>query len=136
MKDYTPYLQTAFRKATHDILADVAKNGLTDDAYYMITFETPNATIPAFMRPQYPKEMTIILQNQFDNLVVEEDKFSVDLSFGGVAGTVVIPFYTLKAFVDPNAQFGFNFIPTRTAPKNEEPSHRAEVIDLASRRKK
>ena len=134
MKDYTPFFQEAFLKTTHDILQDVAKNGLTDDAYYMITFETPDATIPQFMRPQYPKEMTIILQNQFDNLVVEEDKFSVDLSFGGVASTVVVPFHTLKAFVDPNAQFGFNFMPT-PAPK-KEPEHPAEVIDLASRRKK
>ena len=134
MKDYTPFLQKAFRIATHDILADVAKNGLTDDAYYMITFETPDATIPPFMRPQYPKEMTIILQNQFDNLVVDEDKFSVDLSFGGVASTVVVPFHTLRAFVDPNAQFGFNFTPM-PSPKKES-KHPAEVIDLASRRKK
>ena len=134
MKDYTPFLQQAFRKATHDILADVAKNGLTDGAYYMITFETPEATIPAFMRPQYPKEMTIILQNQFDNLVVDEDKFSVDLSFGGVSSTVVVPFHTLKAFVDPDAQFGFNFTPT--TPPQKEAEHPAEVIDLASRRKK
>ena len=134
MKDYTPFIQKAFRTATHDILADVAKNGLTDGAYYMITFETPEATIPDFMRPQYPKEMTIILQNQFDNLVVDDDKFSVDLSFGGVASTVVIPFHTLKAFVDPDAQFGFNFTPI-SAPK-KEPEHPAEVIDLASRRRK
>ncbi|MBQ4472008.1 MAG: hypothetical protein II942_02020 [Alphaproteobacteria bacterium] len=134
MKDYTPYLQKAFRVATYDILADVAKNGLTDGAYYMITFETPAATIPDFLRAQYPKEMTIILQNQFDNLVVEKDKFSVDLSFGGVATTVVVPFHTLKAFVDPDAQFGFNFMPTKSPEK--EPKHHAEVIDLASRRKK
>ena len=78
--------------------------------------------------------MTIILQNQFDNLVVDDDKFSVDLSFGGVASTVVIPFHTLKAFVDPDAQFGFNFT-AAPAPK-KEPGHPAEVIDLASRRKK
>ena len=134
MKDYTPFIQKAFRIATHDILADVAKNGLTDDAYYMITFETPDATIPAFMRPQYPQDMTIILQNQFDNLVVDEDKFSVDLSFGGVSSTVVVPFHTLKVFADPNAQFGFNFTPTKSPEKKT--GHSAEVIDLASRRKK
>ena len=134
MKDYTPYLQNAFRTATHDILADVAKNGLTDGAYYVITFETPAATIPDFLRSQYPKEMTIILQNQFDNLVVEKDKFSVDLSFGGVASTIVVPFHALKAFADPDAQFGFNFNPD--LPTESKENHPAEVIDLASRRKK
>ena len=134
MKNYTPFLQKAFRIVTHDILVDVAKNGLTDGAYYMITFETPKAIIPDFMRPQYPEEMTIILQNQFDNLVVDDDKFSVDLSFGGVASTVVVPFNALKAVVDPDAQFGFNFTPIE-APK-QEPEQVAEVIDLASRRKK
>ena len=134
MKDYTPFINKAFRVAVHDILADVAKHGLTDGAYYMITFETPKATIPAFMRPQYPKEMTIILQNQFDNLVVDDDKFSVDLSFGGVASTVIVPFCALKAFVDPDAQFGFNFTPEQAVQQEPKPS--AEVIDLASRRKK
>jgi len=135
MRDYTPFLQKAFRVATHDILMDVSKNGLVDGAYYMITFETPAATIPDFIRAKYPKEMTIILQNQFDNLVVDEDKFSVDLSFGGVSSTVVVPFHTLKAFVDPDAQFGFNFVPAHTAPQQDK-SKSAEVIDLASRRKK
>lgn len=134
MKDYTPYIQKAFRTAVADILSDVAKNGLTDGAYYMITFETPNATIPDFLRAKYPQEMTIILQNQFENLVVNKDSFSVDLSFGGVATTVNVPFASLKAFVDPDAQFGFNFIPQPVAPKDDLRS--AEVIDLASRRKK
>ena len=132
MKDYTPYLQKAFLSATHDILNDVAKNGLTDGAYYMITFETPNATMPDFLRAQYPKEMTIILQNQFDNLTVSGHQFSVDLSFGGVACTLIVPFVALKAFVDPDAQFGFNFTPQQPVSQTDT----AEVIDLASRRKK
>ena len=63
---------------------------------------------------------------------MDKDKIAVDLSFGGVSSTVVIPFHTLKAFVDPDAQFGFHFIPT-PAPAAQET---AEVIDLASRRKK
>ena len=134
MKDYTPFLQKAFRTATHDILEDVARNGLTDGAYYMITFETPKATLPDFLRAQYPKEMTIILQNQFDNLIVSNDKFSVDLSFGGVSTTITVPFSTLKTFADPNAQFGFNLVPNELP--EETTNKQAEVIDLASRRKK
>ncbi len=133
MKDYTSYLQKAFLIATQDILKDVSKNGLTDGAYYMITFETPKATLPDFLRAQYPKEMTIILQNQFDNLTVNEHQFSVNLSFGGVSTTITVPFSSLKTFADPDAQFGFNFVPS-TQPKEEEKP--AEVIDLASRRKK
>lgn len=136
MKDYSSYMQKAFLGVVHDVLKDVAKNGLTDGAYYMITFETPHATIPEFVRAKYPQEMTIVLQNQFDNLTVDKDKFSVDLSFGGVTSTIVVPFHTMKSFADPDAQFGFHLIPTQPTNTVTKEESVAEVIDLASRRKK
>ncbi len=136
MKDYSSYMQKAFLGVVHDVLKDVAQNGLTDGAYYMITFETPYAVIPDFLRAKYPNEMTIVLQNQFDNLIVDKDKFSVDLSFGGVASTIVVPFHTLKSFADPDAQFGFHLMPTQPADTAKNDGSVAEVIDLASRRKK
>ena len=41
---------------------------------------------------QYPEEMTVILQHQFWDLVVTEDRFEVGLSFGGVPERLVVPF--------------------------------------------
>ncbi|MDU6323985.1 ClpXP protease specificity-enhancing factor SspB, partial [Bradyrhizobium sp.] len=61
---------------------------------------------------QYPEEMTIILQHQFWDLVVTEDRFEVGLSFGGIPERLVVPFHAIKSFFDPSVQFGLQFEPS------------------------
>ena len=136
-KDYKPYLQKAFRLVVHDILADVAKNGLNGDSHYFITFQTnrPDVQMPDFVRAKYPEEISIILQNQFSNLTVEKDSFSVDLTFGGVSSTLTVPYTALKVFADPAAQFALSFepiLPDKT-PKTSH-SQDGEIIDLTALR--
>ena len=136
-KDYKPYLQKAFRLVAHDILSDVAKNGLDGESHYFMTFQTnrEDVLIPDFVRAKYPEEISIILQNQFSNLTVADDYFSVDLAFGGVNATLTVPFTALKVFADPSAQFALSFEP-ETAKKKEKPEQKpAEIIDLTSLRK-
>jgi p-aminobenzoyl-glutamate transporter AbgT len=58
---------------------------------------------------QYPEEMTIILQHQFWDLTVLEDRFEVGLSFGGIPERLVVPFNSIKSFFDPSVQFGLQF---------------------------
>ena len=58
---------------------------------------------------QYPKEMTIILQHQFWDLTVLEDRFEVGLSFGGIPERLVVPFNSIQNFFDPSVQFGLQF---------------------------
>src|SRR4029078_1145071 len=53
--------------------------------------------------------MTIILQHQFWDLTVAEDRFEVGLSFGGVPERLVVPFHAIKSFFDPSVQFGLQF---------------------------
>src|SRR6202034_2832152 len=60
---------------------------------------------------QYPEEMTVILQHQFWDLVVTEDRFEVGLSFGGIPERLVVPFNSIKSFFDPSVQFGLQFEP-------------------------
>ena len=71
---------------------------------------------------QYPEEMTIILQHQFWDLMVTEDRFEVGLSFGGIPERLVVPFSAIKSFLDPSVQFGLQFEPsdaaTRSLPAN------------------
>ena len=111
------------------------------------------------MRAQYPTEMTVVLQHQFWDLTVTEDRFEVGLSFGGVAERLVVPFNSIKSFFDPSVQFGLQFepadapatnlpaVPAPTAPtvptpaienKDEpaKPSDGAEVVRLDRFRKK
>ena len=132
MQDFILNTQKKCYALVKEWLDKIAKDGLTDDSYVMIAFETPGATIPDFVRAKYPKEMTIVLQYQFDNLVTTDHSFSVDLSFGGVSTTVTVPFQNLKAVIDPATNFGFYFCPTKDTPAKPE----AEVISLDSLRKK
>ena len=71
-KDYKPFLQKAFRSIVREILSDVAKNGLEGESHYFMTFQTDrdDVVIPDFVRTKYPQEISIILQNQFSNLIV------------------------------------------------------------------
>ena len=138
--NYKPFLQRALRGAVREILSDVAKNGLQGDSHYFITFKTdrPDVKIPDFVRAKYPEEISIILQNQFSNLTVGTDSFSVDLAFGGIESTLTIPYTAIKVFADPSAQFMLSFeteekqdIPTNQPSKK---SQSADIIDLTSLR--
>jgi len=66
--------------------------------------------------------MTIILQHQFWDLVVTEDRFEVGLSFGGIPERLVVPFSAIKSFFDPSVQFGLQFEPSETAAETQAPN--------------
>ena len=137
MKDYNPYLQRALKSIVREVLTDVSKNGLTDESYYILTFQTPKSKIPDFVRAKYPEQMTIILQNQFQDLQINENDFTVVLGFGGVPCEIRVPFDALLDFADPTQKFGLTFTPTPIKQQTEQVSEKsAEVIDLASLRKK
>lgn len=133
MKDYNPYLQTALKGVVRSVLSDVANNGLTDESYYVISFQTPKSKIPDFVRAKYPTEMTIILQNQFQDLQITDNDFSVVLGFGGVPCEIRVPFDAILNFADPSQKFGLTLTPS---PISKEKEATAEVIDLASLRQK
>lgn len=139
--DYTKYMQKGLRHIVRDILTEVVQNGITENQCYYITFQTDrkDVVIPDFVRARYPKEMTIILQHQFENLGVTEQKIMVDLTFGGVLSTLIIPLTALKQFADPSAEFGLLLTPEteepllENQPNTADPSH---IIDLNLWRKK
>jgi hypothetical protein len=53
--------------------------------------------------------MTVVLQNQFWDLQVEEQGFAVTLRFDGDPVRLAAPFEAVVAFFDPAAQFGLRF---------------------------
>ena len=53
--------------------------------------------------------MTIVLQNQFSDLIVKHDCFSVTLRFNHIPYTIEIPFAAITYFADPHAKFGLSF---------------------------
>ena len=108
---YDILAQEALRGVVRTVLTDAAKNGLPGEHHFFITFDTgaEGVQVSPRMRAQYPAAMTVVLQHQFWDLVVDEDGFSVGLSFGGIAEKVAVPFAAIKEFVDPSVPFGMKF---------------------------
>jgi hypothetical protein len=65
--------------------------------------------IPQHLRERFPDEMTIVLQNKFWDLAVDEHGFQVGLSFNQIPAKLMIPFAAITAFVDPAVDFGLQF---------------------------
>jgi uncharacterized protein len=108
---YDILTQEALRGLVRTVLEDAARNGLPGDHHFYISFDprVDGVKLSQRMRAQYPEEMTIVLQHQFWDLMVVEDRFEVGLSFGGAPERVVVPFTAIKGFADPSVQFGMQF---------------------------
>ena len=110
---YDVLARDALRGVLRRVLSDAAEHGLPGEHHFFITFlsKADGVKLSPRLLAQYPEEMTIILQHQFWDLVVTEDRFEVGLSFGGVPERLVVPFASIKSFFDPSVQFGLQFEP-------------------------
>jgi hypothetical protein len=108
---YDLLAQEALRGVVRTVLTDTAKNGLPGEHHFYISFDTraEGVQISSRMLAQYPKEMTIVLQHQFWDLIVTEGGFEVGLAFGGIPERLAVPFAAVKGFFDPSVQFGLRF---------------------------
>ncbi len=110
---YDEIVQDALRAVVGRVLSEVASSGgnLPGGHHFYITFQTrvPGVTIPKHLSDRFPDEMTIVIQHRFWDLRVEEDFFTVGLSFGGVPSTLVVPFEAVTDFVDPAVDFSLKF---------------------------
>ncbi len=130
---YDLLVQEALCGVVSRVLADVARNGLPGDHHFYITFRThaPGVRLSSRMREQYPDEMTIILQHQFEDLKVTDHGFEVGLSFKGIPEILLIPFDALTGFFDPSVQFSLKFEPQTEEERDAEPL-KPEVTKPAS----
>jgi hypothetical protein len=99
------------RRVMHDMLSDTARHGLRGNHHFSITFLTTaqGVEIPADQRIKYPENMSIILQYEFEHLVVRDDRFEVDLFFRGIRRRVTVPFDAVTAFIDPSSDLRLAF---------------------------
>ncbi len=109
--DYTGMLEEAHRLVVRRTLAHVAEHGLPGEHHFYIAFRTdaPDVELPEFLLAKYPEEMTIVIQNDFWGLEVEEEVFCVQLHFDGQPTRLVIPYSAIIGFLDPSVQFGIQF---------------------------
>src|SRR4030081_3760195 len=108
---YDVLARDALRGVLRRVLTDAAEHGLPGEHHFFITFVSTAEDVKLSPRllAQYPEEMTIILQHQFWDLTVTEDRFEVGLSFGGIPERLVVPFRAIKSFVGPSVEFGRQF---------------------------
>jgi uncharacterized protein len=124
---YDVLARDALRGVLRRVLTDAAEHGLPGEHHFFITFLSTAEGVKLSPRllAQYPEEMTVILQHQFWDLVVTEDRFEVGLSFGGIPERLLVPFNSIKSFFDPSVQFGLQFEPseaTTEAPASNVPA--------------
>jgi hypothetical protein len=152
--DYSGLVAGALRGVVRDVLRKVASEGLVGEQHLYLSFRTavPGLDLPQPLRKQFPQEMTIVLQNQFWGLTVEDESFSVQLRFGGKLERLTVPFAALVAFADPSVPFGLRFegaggsdsedeaaaaaLPARTGLKAPIRPRSAKVVAFRSSRKK
>ncbi len=123
--NYNLLVERALLNVVRDSLKHAVKQGLSGQQHFYITFKTHAAgvDIPAHLKERYKDEMTIVLQHQYWDLTVDDEKFSLGLSFNHQRETLVIPFSAVTAFADPSVQFGLQFALTNgaaaTAPSSD-----------------
>jgi hypothetical protein len=126
--DYEALAQDAMRGVMHAVLERTAKSGLPGEHHFYISFDTlaPGAVLSKRLREKYPGEMTIVLQHRFWDLVVDEDRFEVKLTFDGIPERLVIPFKSIKVFFDPSVRYGLQFEgPDESRPATSDAPHAA-----------
>ena len=109
--DYPSRAQKALLGVVREVIAEAAEKGLIGQHHFYITYRTQDQGVVMShkLRAAHPVEITIVLQNQFEDLTVEEEHFSVRLSFNQQPETLIVPFAAISKFYDPSVAFGLMF---------------------------
>ena len=152
--NYTELLRSALLGMVEGLLRQAAEEGLPGEHHFYLTFGTREGGVVLAPRllSQHPEEMTIVLQHQFWNLVVEDGAFSVTLRFGGSRERLTVPFRALRAFADPSCGFGLRLAPEQSPdraalpaaegvaehsqPKERDGAAAGKVVDLGAFRRR
>ena len=109
--NYEEIIKDSLKNAIKKLLLDVSLKGLPGDHHFYISFITnfPGVKIAEWMMQDYPKEMTIVIQNWFENLHVDDKSFSIVLNFKNKPEKLNIPFESIISFSDPSVNFSLQF---------------------------
>jgi uncharacterized protein len=128
---YDQLAQNALRGVVRDALRKIQRTGLPGEHHFYIAFNTryPGVGLSPRIAERYPREMTVVLQHQFWNLVITDDRFEVELSFDNIPEKLVIPFNSVKGFLDPSVQFGLQFEVVPVEEQNDAAT--GEVVEFS-----
>lgn len=120
--NYEMLVESALRGVVQAALKTIADDDMHENVHFYITFSTshPDAVIPQHLCDKNSDLLAIVLQHQFWNLEIDEDSFSVELSFSGKKETLSIPYMSIVEFKDQNAGFELQFSLLYEASDDEE----------------
>ena len=139
--NYEEIIKDSLKNAIKKLLLDVSLKGLPGDHHFYISFITnfPGVKIAEWMMQDYPKEMTIVIQNWFENLHVDDKSFSIVLNFKNKPEKLNIPFESIISFSDPSVNFSLQFegsvsqnLETIMDKKEKDPQTQSDKDDLES----
>ena len=106
--NYHQILKNNMINVLKDILHEIENNNLNNYHHLYITFKTDdkNVILPKWLKKKHPKEMTIVIQYEYWNLKILEERFEILLSFNDIKVNLSIPFLSIVSFADPYANFG------------------------------
>jgi len=109
--DYEALAQDAMRGIVRTVLTRVSKSGLPGEHHFYIAFKTgaPGVVLSKRLKEKYPEEMTVVLQHRFWDLLVNDVRFEVKLTFDSIPERLVVPFAAIKVFFDPSVPYGLQF---------------------------
>lgn len=122
---YHALMQAALKGVLRTALANVSKmERLPGDHHFYITFRTrtPGVQMADYLKDRFPDEMTIVIQHQYWDFEVSDDRFEIILKFSGVPQHLRIPFIAVTRFFDPSVNFGMQFDSDLAATANGHPA--------------
>ena len=108
MIKYQKILDKNMLNVFKDILTNIRDRGLSNNNHLYITFFTnhKNVKLPNWLIQKYPEEMTIVIQYEYYDLKINNDNFSISLSFNDIKTNLIIDYNAIISFADPSANFG------------------------------
>ncbi|MDT7934903.1 MAG: ClpXP protease specificity-enhancing factor SspB [Sphingomonadaceae bacterium] len=122
---YDEIVQDTLRLVVRRVLQLIeGSDRLPGTHHFYIAFSTkaPGVDIPQHLAERYPEEMTIVLQHRFWDLRVDDDFFTVGLTFNQVPAKLRVPFDAVTGFVDPAVNFALSFPAKGVTAPSEEPA--------------
>ena len=109
--DYDLIVESTLRLVVKKSLELVNQKGLPGDHHFYISFDSTHkgVKVPSELKASGDNEIKIILQHQFWDLTIDDQKFSVVLSFNGKKKNISVPFSSIISFSDPSVGFSLQF---------------------------
>ncbi len=116
---YQALTQAALKGVVRAALEKASKLAhLPGEHHFYVTFRTrtPGVKMADYLKDKFPDEMTIVIQHQYFDFEVHDDRFEIALKFGGVPQHLRVPFVAVSRFFDPSVNFGLQFDQDGSAP--------------------